>query len=548
MGFANGTRWAYGIVPYVIDSGFSPQAVKDIERALDEWRLKTCLTFVPRTTQANFLKFQFVPGPGAPTQGCVSSALGVQGGEQQISCGDPVYAGWLGVTHEIGHAIGLAHEHQRPDRDMYITMAPTTDGNLVIDHSSTPIGGYDCVSMMHYDKNCDKISAKPGGCATWGSTTGLSAGDVATVREWYGIGIVGKATAGAVSEVSAVTLTNTNRLVTPVRDGAGNLKVIVWDVDDASAVKRRGDASEAAVSLVAACALTDHRLVTGVRDAGGNLKVIVWDVDGSGGVTRKGDASAGAISKIAMETLSQNRFATAVRDGGGNFKVIVWDVNSNGNVTRKGDASAGAVGLLAVTDLFKGGAPHAGDNRLFSAVRDGGGNLKVIIWDVDKNGKVTRTGDASAGGVSAIAVATYGPTAAMTFVSTSSGQLKLILWYVQDPGGGLVKIVRGVDRTAFAVNEVAALSPYVSVARDEDGQLTSSLWQVTAGAGAGSGIINLQAGCQGVDATKIAVTRLNDAPSPQPTSLALVRWATASRDGQGNLNILVWRHNVSLIH
>jgi len=546
MGFVNGTKWPENTVPYVIDSGFSATALNEIAQALDEWRSKTGLIFIPHTNQANFIRFYFDPSLG----GC-NSGIGVSGGEQHVACGDPIWAGWRGVTHELGHAIGLVHEHQRPDRDLYITMASTTDTNLTIDNSATPIGPYDCVSIMHYDALEKNISAKAGGCTTWGSAAGLSAGDIATVRQWYAMPLatVGKANAGAVSEVSAVTLTNTNRLVTPVRGGSGNLKVIVWDVDDAGAVKRRGDASDTAVSLVAACALTDQRLVTGVRDAGGNLKVIVWDVDSNGNVARKGDASAGAISKIAMETLSPTRFATAVRDGGDNFKVIVWDVDKKGNVARKGEGIEGAVGLLAITDLHKGGASQAGENRLFSTVRDADGNLKVIVWDVEKNGKVTRMGEATAGGVGAIAVGTYGPTAAVTFVRTSSGKLKLILWYVEERRWARgVKIVRGVDHTAYAVDEVAALSPYVSVARDEVGQLRLSLWQVTAGASQGSGIINPQGGCQGEDATKIAATRLSDAPSPQPTLLRLVRWTTASRDGQGNLSILVWQREVSLIH
>jgi hypothetical protein len=430
-------------------------------------------------------------------------------------------------------------------------MAPTTDPNLVIDYSSTPIGPYDCVSIMHYDALEKNISAKAGGCATWGSAAGLSAGDIATVRQWYSMPIatVGNANAGAVGEVSAVTLTNTNRLITPVRTGSGNLKVIVWDVDDGGAVKRRGDASDTAASLVAACALTGQRLVTGVRDAGGNLKVVVWDVDSNGNVSRKGDTSGGAVTKIAMEALSPTRFATAVRDDGGNFKVIVWDVDNKGNLHQKGDGKLGAVGLLAITDLGKGAPIQVDENRLFSAVQDGAGNLRVIVWHVAQNGKVTRMGDATAGGVGAIAVARYGPTAAVTFVRTSSGQLKIILWSVEQRRWVRgVKIVRGVDHTAYAVDEIAALSPYLSVARDEVGQLRLSLWQVTAGASQGIGIINSQGGCQGEDATKIAVTRLNDGQSPQPNLFRLVRWATASRNGQGNLSILVWQRQVSLIH
>ena len=40
------------------------------------------------------------------------------GGEQKIWLRE--YCGVGAVIHEIGHAVGLLHEHQRNDRDTYI--------------------------------------------------------------------------------------------------------------------------------------------------------------------------------------------------------------------------------------------------------------------------------------------------------------------------------------------------------------------------------------------------------------------------------------------
>ena len=70
------------------------------------------------------------------------------------------------VMHEIGHAIGLVHEHQRPDRDDYVTII---ESNIdpgarsqyrryswnVIMNMSIP---YDYRSIMHYG---GKVSLTP---------------------------------------------------------------------------------------------------------------------------------------------------------------------------------------------------------------------------------------------------------------------------------------------------------------------------------------------------------------------------------------------------
>jgi hypothetical protein len=73
------------------------------------------------------------------------------------------------VLHETGHKLGLEHEHQRPDRELYIHIRTELITNLLeliqyipkipvlYNYKKYP---YDYKSIMHYEENLPIIDGK----------------------------------------------------------------------------------------------------------------------------------------------------------------------------------------------------------------------------------------------------------------------------------------------------------------------------------------------------------------------------------------------------
>ncbi|KAM9352314.1 uncharacterized protein ABDE67_007168 [Symphorus nematophorus] len=99
-------------VPYVIASHYSSRERSIIERGLVSFNDVSCIRFVQRTNQRDYLSIQ-------SHNGCYSY-VGRRGYSQTLSLDRQGCLYHSTVQHELLHALGFNHEQCRSDRDQYI--------------------------------------------------------------------------------------------------------------------------------------------------------------------------------------------------------------------------------------------------------------------------------------------------------------------------------------------------------------------------------------------------------------------------------------------
>lgn len=179
-------RWWWGRIPYKIDSGDFPAGTTrraKIEWAIDHWNSRSRLKFVPESADLNWVRF--VAHPDA-----CQSRVGRRffPGEQDISCQLTVDGFARGsVLHEMCHAAGLFHEHQRPDRDDYVVVVGGDDTNYGRKDSDDVdlLGPYDYLSIMHYGTTANLMAPAR---YTIGQRLRLSYLDLMTLEQAHEVG------------------------------------------------------------------------------------------------------------------------------------------------------------------------------------------------------------------------------------------------------------------------------------------------------------------------------------------------------------------------
>lgn len=163
-----GGHWPQAILFYTFDGSVPAAKRADFRTWMVQWSSGSGVQFVESATAPNRILVQM-----AAQIGCGSSALGMVGGVQDLVI-STVTACWGSrvVLHELGHALGAIHEHQRMDRDTFVSIVDhgvvancgqavwdANYGKLPTDTSTA----YDYASIMHYPSpasyTCDGVNA-----------------------------------------------------------------------------------------------------------------------------------------------------------------------------------------------------------------------------------------------------------------------------------------------------------------------------------------------------------------------------------------------------
>jgi hypothetical protein len=110
--------WPGGLIPYDVSKLEKDQRAL-VLRAMNRWmNTGARISFLPRTTEAEYVCFT-----GQTNMGNNTSRVGYKKGERteiNITTFWWRQNEWM-VTHELGHVLGFFHEHERWDRDEYVT-------------------------------------------------------------------------------------------------------------------------------------------------------------------------------------------------------------------------------------------------------------------------------------------------------------------------------------------------------------------------------------------------------------------------------------------
>lgn len=141
------TPWTGGLIPVEFSSDVTPTQAAQFYAACAEWTARANVTCRPRNGENQFALV-------TKNAGCYSSVGMTVTTPTIINLANNCWvAGAIG--HELGHLLGLIHEHQRSDRDEYLTIlwenVPAgAEAQLAPILSAENRSPYDFQSIMHY--------------------------------------------------------------------------------------------------------------------------------------------------------------------------------------------------------------------------------------------------------------------------------------------------------------------------------------------------------------------------------------------------------------
>lgn len=194
-------KWPWGRIPYVVSADIQGPNLNNVMYAIQLWNMAgTGVELVEGQGSGDYVEFVLTTDMSA-------SSVGKVGGRQRIFLASSEENGIVdfgSVLHEIGHTVGLFHEHARSDRDDYVTIDfdnikqnqwHNYQKYSVLGEPGLDFGTFDFSSIMMYpslgmdfavNNSIPVMTKKNGGYIYEYQSSTLSYGDIEGVQLLYG--------------------------------------------------------------------------------------------------------------------------------------------------------------------------------------------------------------------------------------------------------------------------------------------------------------------------------------------------------------------------
>lgn len=347
-------KWPDNTVYYKIrlSPGMTPILLNAIDEAINEYENKTNLIFKERVNEPYYVEFTYDPNGsgGVP---------GMRTREYQIGKDPTVYdhniiilASWARhgtVLHEIGHTIGLLHEHTKPNRDDYIKVIDENikeefQSQFKKDEGNIISPGFDWESIMLYPSVSD---FSIGGRATMLRIIGdkriefesnreyLSESDINTINVMYPA--KPKVTTTSVISITSNSATCNGEVL---NDGGWNVyeRGVCWSTNQSPSIENNKLSSGIGIGNYS-CDITDLNPNT-------TYYIRAYAINGSG----IGPGYGEALSFKTLEALKPPSVSTAEPS-----EIKSNSAKIGGNVTSDGGATVTEKGIYYSTNIVSNG-------------------------------------------------------------------------------------------------------------------------------------------------------------------------------------------------
>jgi len=206
-----------------------------------------------------------------------------------------------------------------------------------------------------------------------------------------------------------------------VTDSDGQLVVSIWAmVDGEINLVSGGPISGPVGTLPAVAAVNANWFVTAIRNGAGNLQLDSWSINEVGTVSHLETASAGPVSELDITAWDSGHVATPVRNSAGDLELIDWTLNqTTGAITRNSSVTVGAIGQVAASTIGP---------LVFTASLNSSGNVDAGVWGYDgaqiEAGHSALEETATAVAATPLSTGLYSVTASRT----AAGDLQVDVW------------------------------------------------------------------------------------------------------------------------